>query len=422
MADSASRSVSRGWITGVVASVLFAVIAVWFSLSARTMPDFFIYRAGAELAIRGENPYDLTRIREMVAVQFPEEDPQPNSFVNNCGYFLPPQAVFVFAPFAVLPLGIAKVVWALLHGLAALAIVQLPRLLRNNSLAVVPQAAGLLPRLVPFFLVLNLLMFAVVIVGQTPILAVGCLVCGLWLFGRTGRANFWLGVLLWSLPFVKPHLAIPLVPLAWYLGGWKRAAALVCVVALWNVLCATLVGGSPVFLRDYLMFLSESHRSVIYNRAELNLEMTSWNRLLFVLTAPFAGNRFLVEQTATTAVASYLVWFGLLLARVAIAGAKPSVAWATAAAACGAVLCPQVLGYEAVILLLAVPWIADLFATKRLAWAWIAVLLLGLQTIPYQTFGAIGWHFHRPLCAFLFGLLVLCGPLKIQNEELKIEN
>ena len=95
-----------------------------------------------------------------------------------------------------------------------------------------------------------------------------------------------------------------------------------------NLIGATLVGASPLFLRYYLAYLSDYHRAVMFNRAELNYEMTSWNRLLFIATRSFAGEQFLIEQTAQTTVAAYLVWFGLVLGRCAISGTKPSAAWA----------------------------------------------------------------------------------------------
>ena len=53
------------------------------------------------------------------------------------------------------------------------------------------------------------------------------------------------GAVLWALPFVKPHVALPLLPLAWYLWGWKRAAGILLVVGGLNVLGATFVGGTP---------------------------------------------------------------------------------------------------------------------------------------------------------------------------------
>jgi hypothetical protein len=383
------------------AAFLFTAFAIVVALQPKLMPDFFIYRLGSELTARGENPYDLAKVRAHVAAQFPEENPKPESFVNNCGYFLPPQATVLFLPFAMLPLSAAKVAWALVQGLAALAIATLPRLLHRPA---DPPPAGLVPKLVPFLLLVNFLTLAVVLVGQVTVVCVGCVAAGLWCFASERRWGFWLGVLLWSVPFVKPHVALALIPLAWYLGGWRRAAALVGVVAALNLLGATLVGGSPLFLRDYLDFLSASHRAVQFNRAELNPEITSWNRLLFV------GTGVLVEQNPVVTLASYFVWFGLALGRCAVSGARPSAAWALAACAAGMVWCPQVLGYEALALALAVPWVRDLFLDGRRAWGLAAVALLALQTVPFQAFERVGFDFHRPLGVALFALLVLLGP------------
>jgi hypothetical protein len=368
------------------------------------MPDFFIARLGSELALRGENPYDAAKVRSHVAAQFPGDE----GLAENCGYFLPPQAVVLLLPLAALPLPAAKLAWALLQAAAALAVASLPRLLLARG---EPPPSGLVPKLVPFLLLLNFLTLAVVMKGQTGVVAVGCVAAGLGCFAREEKWAFWLGVLLWSVPFVKPHAALPLVPLAWYLGGWRRAAALAGVVAALNLLGATIVGGSPLFLRDYLGYLAESHGAVAFNRAELNYEITSWNRLLFALTRPFAGNQFLVEQNATTTLASYLVWFGLLLGRCAISNAKPSAAWALAACAVGSALCPQVLGYEAIVLALAVPWVRDLFTDGRRGWGLIAVLLLALQAVPFQVFHQVGFDFHRPLGVALLALVVLVGPI-----------
>jgi hypothetical protein len=400
----APRSPAGG--TGYWAAAVFTAIALALALAPGTMPDFFIYRLGAVLAARGESPYDVPRVREHVAPQFPDPDPTPDSFVNNCGYFLPPQAVLLFLPLAVPPWPVAKVVWALIDGCAALALTTVPRLFARGA----KPATDLVGKLIPFLLLLNFLTVAVVLVGQVTLVSVGCVTAGLWCFARRGGWGFWAGVLLWSVAFVKPHLALPLVPLAWYLGGWKRAAALVAAVAVLNLVGATLVAGSPLFLHDYFDYLSANHRAVAYNRAERACEMTSWNRLLFVATGPFAGDRFLVEQTAPITVASYLVWFGLVLGRCAASGVWPSAAWALAAAAAGAVWCPQVLGYEALALVLAVPWARDLFADGRRAWGAAAVVLLGLQALPFQALDAIGFDFHRPLGAALFALLVLLGP------------
>jgi hypothetical protein len=175
------------------------------------------------------------------------------------------------------------------------------------------------------------------------------------------------------------------------------------VVTVLNLIGATLAGGSPLYLKDYLDYLSEAHKVVLYNRADLNPQITSWNRLLFSLGGP------LVELTVITTLAGYLVWGGVVFCRCAISG-WPGAAWTVAAAACGGPLCSQVLGYEAYVLVLAVPWVRDLFAAKHLWQAIAAVGLLFLQQLPSETFDILSIDFHRPLGVALFALLVLVGP------------
>lgn len=372
----------------------FALLQV----NANGQPDFFIYRFGAQLGLRGESPYDTAKVRAAAAEQFPDPDAGPDSFVNNCGYFLPPMAVLLYAPFALLPLSAAKIVWAVLSAIAAFGIARLPKRFCTIAQAGMPVPPSNWLWLLPFLLVVNFLTLAIVQVGQTTLVVVGCVAIGQWCFEK-GRPT--IGILLWSVAFIKPHIALPLVPLAWYLGGWKRAAALVAVVGIGNLLAATIVGGSPLFLREYLDFLAAGHKSVAFNLAERNPEITSWNRLLFVITG------VLIEQTATTTFASYLIWFGLVLGRCAWSGTTPSAAWAAAAAAVGAVFCPQVLAYESLVLVLAVPWVLELERRQAL----LAGLLLAVQLIPFNMMEAIGIEFHRPLAVALLAGLILLGPL-----------
>ncbi len=372
----------------------FALLQV----NANGQPDFFIYRFGAQLGLRGESPYDTAKVRAAAAEQFPDPDAGPDAFVNNCGYFLPPMAVLFYAPFAMLPLREAKIAWAILSAIAAFGIARLPGLFSPQARRPVPPSS--FAWLLPFLLVVNFLTLAIVQVGQTTLVVVGCVALGQWCFEK-GRPT--LGVLLWSVAFIKPHVALPLVPLAWYLGGWKRAAALVATVGIGNALAATMIGGSPLFLREYLDFLATGHKSVAFNLAERNPEITSWNRLLFVATG------VLIEQTATTTLASYLIWFGLVVGRCAWSGIRPSAAWAAAAAAVGAVLCPQVLAYESLVLALAVPWVLELFEGGNRRLAAIAALLLASQLVPFDMMEAVGIDFHRPLAVALFALLVLAG-------------
>ena len=398
MADN--DQAARGSAGAALPALLLGLFALFQALATNNFPDLFIYRAGSEMGLRGESPYSIERIRALATAQFPDpnDPPKEDAFVLNCGYFLPPLAILVFTPFALVPWGAAKVVWAVALGIAALGIATLPNRFRTPEGESVRRSP--LRLAVPFLLVLNPLTLAIVVVGQTTIAAVGCVSAGLWCFERRRPA---LGVLLWALPFVKPHVALPLIPLAWYLGGWKRAAALVALVAALNVIGATVAGGSPLFLRDYLDYLPTGHKAVLFNQAERNAQITSWNRLLALCGGP------LIELNATTTLAGYLVWGGLVLGRCAAGGVKPSAAWACAATAAGAVVCSQVLASELLLLAVAVPWVRDLFATNRRACGCAAVALLALQAVPIDR-ASVLFNYYRSAGAMAFALLVLIGP------------
>jgi hypothetical protein len=378
----------------VAASLLFA-FALFQALGTNNLRDFFIFRLGAELAARGENPYDVPRVRGHISEQYPDA----REFIDNSGYFLPPQAVVLFMPFAMLPWAAAKVAWAVAIGMAGYFIARLTTILREG---VVP--SRLTVGLLPFVMLLNPLSLAVVVVGQFTIIFVGCVAAGLFCFER-GRP--YLAAVLWAVPFVKPHLAIPLIPLAWYLGGWKPAAVLVALVALLNAAGATVVGGSPLFLREYVNYLPTAREVVAFNRVEMNPQITSWNRLLFAWDGP------LVELGAVTIVAGYLVWFGLVMGRCALANAVPGAEWAAAATAAGAVVVAQVLVYELLFLLAAVPWMCGLFAGGWRVRGWCAVLLLVVHLVPGKVLepGGVDRYYHA-LTAGLFAGLVLWGPVR----------
>lgn len=384
------------------AALLVFAFGVFQALAANTAPDLFIYRLGSQLGLLAQSPYDTAPVRSAVVEQFPELNTGPAPLGDNCGYFLPPGAVVAFAPLALLPWLAAKLAWAAVNGLAAFAVGRVVTLFRPVGQ---PDGPELVRLLVPFLLVLNFLTLAVVMVGQTPLVAAGCVIAGLAAFGRGWNLA---GALLWALPFVKPHVALPLLALAWYLGGWKRAAGVLLVVAGMNLLGAMFVGGTPLFLLDYLKLAGAGHQTVAFNRAELAYEMTSWNRLLYVAS----GEQVLVEQTATTMLLSYAVGFGLVTLRCVAVRTRPSEAWALAVGASLAVVCPQVLGYELVGLVLAVPWVRDLFATGHKRWGLTALLLLGVQLVPFPTMQALGVEWHRPAGAMAFALVVLLGPLR----------
>jgi len=404
VADPLAPREKRPLPYSLFAVALFLAFALVQSANPKLLPDFFIYRLGAELGLHGQSPYNLTAIRERVAEQYPDPDAGPDSFINNCGYFLPPMAVLVYAPFAMLPWPAAKVAWAIASAIAALGITRIPDLFQKNR----PTPSPIWNGLVPFLLVVNFLALAILQVGQSTLVVVGCVAFGQWCFERNLST---LGTLLWSVAFIKPHVALPLVPLAWYLGGWKRAAGLLGVVAALNLAGAAVIG-SPLVLRDYVDFLAAGHKAVAFNLAERNPEITSWNRLLFVATGT------LIEQAAPITLASYLIFLAIVLGRCALAGDRPPAAWAMAAAATAAAWCPQVLAYEAYSLVLVVPWLRELFATRspcRQVLGIVVVLLLIVELLPYPAASAIGITFHRPLAVALLALAILFRPLPPKN-------
>ena len=387
----------------LVPLALLTLFALNQALLQNNFQDFFIYRAGAERGLRGESPYQPGWLKERILEQYPEEK---DKLAVNAGFFQPPGGIVVFAPFALLPYPVAKVAWAVVNVLAAWAVLSLLR-----SFADPPGSA---PRPTPIVLFavgiavcLNFLTVALLVVGQTTLLCVGCVAAGQWLFER-GRPV--LGCVLWSIVFVKPHIALPLVPLAWYLGGWKRAAGVVLAVGTLTLAGCLLAGGSPLFLRDYLDFLATSHKSVEFNKAEFNTQITSWNRLWNA-----AGGTPVIELTATTTLAGYLVWYGLVLGRCAVAGLRPAPAWALAASATGALVCSQVLGYECFLLALLIPYLRDLATAGRRVLAGLIVMALAMQVVPFDTDENRPWRAPRAVGVATTAILLFAGPVQTRR-------
>ncbi len=377
---------------------LLTAFALYEAVWVNRAPDFFIYRAGVKQGLLGHSPYDGA-VGVLVAEQFPDDV----LLQDQWGFFLPPEAVVVFAPFAAVSFPTAKVLWALLNGLSAAAVLLALRTFATRSLPLGGQL------LLPLVLSWNYLSILVIELGQTSLFVAGCAAAGLRCFDRNRPA---LGVLLWSVAFVKPHLALPLAPLACFLGGWRWGAVLVVEVVFLNVLGAVLAGRSPVLLLEYLEHLGSAHKEVLFNRAGKNPEIVSWNRLLYAFTEPVAGDRFLIEQTASITLATYAVWFGLLAGRCCLSRSRPSPAWAAAAAGVGAVFCPQVLLYELLILVLAIPWVRSLFSNGYWVRGWAATALLVLELVPYDVLLPLGVVVHRPLGVALLAALVLTGPVR----------
>lgn len=395
----------------IVAVAIFSFCAISEALEAHVLPalfpsqtpDFFIIRSGAVIALRGGNPYEPETVQGMLARQFPNDQ----QLIDNSAFFLPPATIVLYAPLAALPYPVAKIAWAIGLILSAMAVLLVLRTFGTRW----PSSAG--AQFLPVIVLLNYLTLAIVELGQTSFLFVGCVLAGQWCFERSRNTprSRWrigfhevLGAFLWSIPFIKPHLALSLLPLAWYLGGWKRPILILVMVAGLNVAGCLMIGHSPLFLWDYVQYLGSTHKEVIFNRVERNSSITSWNKLLFGLGGP------LVELTATTTVASYLVWFGVVSGRAALAGKLPSVAWAAAITAIGGVLCSQVLIYELLLLVLVIPWIIQLYTNGYRTQGLIAIGLIVFQFIPVGTMFQFGILFHHSLGVALLAMLVLVGP------------
>jgi len=328
-------------------------------------PDLFGYRAGAGLALRGVSPYPPDRVPPLVAAQFPGlPDIGP-----NWGFFLPPEGILLLAPLAVLPWPAAKAVWVtVVTAVGAVGAVALTATFGRN-----PERLPRLSLAVPPVLLLNPITLSAQVPGQTSLLALGCVAVGQWFFER-GRAVP--GTLLWAVPFVKPHVALPLLPLAWFLGGWRRAAGLGVAVAGLNIAGGLVSTGSPLLALEYVRGLADRHQSIPFNTAAGNPQFAGWNRAAIAAGGP------VVELRVTGTLIGSAVWLGLLAVRAWRAGVRPSPAWAAAAAGVGTVLCSQALVYEFLILALAVPHALDLWEGGRRRWAVALAALLLIQTVP----------------------------------------
>lgn len=389
----------HGWALILVVMAL-AFAAHWRdALQFNKHEDLFIYRAGAVIGLQGRSPYDNTALRELVGAQYPD-DPL---FANNLGFFLPPQAIVLFAPFAVLPWDIAKYTWAVLtvvltaHA-ARLCVVGWARPTVGAMVGRAHPTKAIAPVFV-FVVLLSPIVVTGMIVGQTSALVFACIALGE-VASRAGWKR--LAGFLWAVPFIKPHLALPLLALAWYLGGWRRAAELLLWLVGLNVLGCLVSTGSPFLLRDYLDYLATGHTAIVFNRVETNPHITSWNRLLVAAGGPA------IELSALGVLAGYAVWGVAVLARVRIARSRPTPAWALAVAFAAVPVVCQVMGYELTLLALVVPHVLELFAAGRVRTALLILIGLALAWAPF----AVGELLpsHRAIgAAWVVIAVLLCG-------------
>ena len=314
--------------------VMLALLAGATALRGNASEDLFVYRAGAELPQRGLSPFDTEALRADVAGQFPDA----TEFIDNCGFFLTPQAVALFTPFAALPWPVARVAWAGLSLAALLAgLWRLP----------VPAGRGWWGTIFGLAVLADPLSPMVASLGQTTTLMAGLLLLG---YAAITRGRPVLGALAWSVLFVKPHLALPLVPLAFALGGRRCGVTLVAAVAAGNLLGLALCPDPLGLPAAYLRHLADGHAAVKYNSIEFNPLITSWNSALLAAGGPR------VELGIAGVLVGYAVVLAVVMARCR--GYAADSEWLLAVAASSVPVVCQLLGYEMLLLVGVLPLVA----------------------------------------------------------------
>lgn len=370
-------------------ALLAAGLVVYLLVAARTLPkdnqlDLFVYRAGAKLAWEGESPYDTPRIQLETFRQFPKDV----NFVVNCGFFLPPQGIVLFAPFAKIESwpGAEAGWFAVLTAFGILC----------GTLAWTfgraPPNRGTGWAVIVLVLLLNPITMPSLVVGQTTLLFAGCIAFGQYCF-ESGSPRF--GCFLWALIFFKPHLALPFLALAAILGGWKRFAGIVFFVVLLNLLGGLLTrgtfSGSIQLFREYLDYIASAHKTVVFNLVEANYQIPSWNRILVACGGPA------INLTIAMTLGGFAVWAALIAARLRFAApwrdlfdrTKLDQAYLLAAAVVAALFFAQVLAYEMILLVLLSPLILQSIDAARRNEAWVIIALVVFLLIPLTTMDQI---------------------------------
>lgn len=339
---------SRWFAAGIVA--IAVAISLYTSLCVAILEnhheDLWIYSSGSRLGMSGFSPYESGFVQARVSNQYPGKD----DLINNCGFFLTPQAILEFVPALIFPWTTTKVLWCIFTvGLGASTGWYLLKVFTKSP----PLAmAGLWNAFAAFAMLCNPMSLFALVVGQTSIFFFACVVLG----QLVRRKHLYRTCeFIWALAFIKPHMALPLMLLAWYDGGWRRVLGITIWVVSLNLFASAIVS-SPSFFLEYVQYLGQGHQTVEFNRVAINTHISSWNRLLIALGGPA------FELGAVGTLAGYAVWFGLCAARCCWVKRWPSLEWALATVGCGIPLCCQTLPYELPVLLLVLPWV---FASFR---------------------------------------------------------
>ncbi|MCE9532978.1 MAG: DUF2029 domain-containing protein [Planctomycetes bacterium] len=329
------------------AGMVVYLVLVSLSLFKNDQLDLYVYRVGATFALAGQTPYDTAKFQARVAEKFPPKD--DDDFAANCGFFLAPPAIVLFAPFAKLNWIAAEIGWSILLTLMGLACGTLAWTFGRD-----PARRGAGWEIVVLALLLNPVTLPGIVVGQTSLFFVGCVALGQYCF-EVGRPR--VGCFLWAMLFFKPHLAIPFLGLALVLGGWRRVAGIIVLVAFLNLLGGFLTRGtffgSINLLREYVEYVGGARGTVVFNQVAQNYQIPSWNRILAAVGGPA------IDLKVWMTIAGFGFWGLLVWGRTRLSGTtlKADPAWLAAVTAAGTLFFAQVLAYEMIVLVLLAPLI-----------------------------------------------------------------
>jgi hypothetical protein len=379
-------------LTILVPTLLLAAFGLW-QLPRAWMSDLFIHRGGTVLAWQGITPYSpaITEWVDREYAHVPE-------LQGNTSYFLPPQAIVIFAPLAAVPWPTAKMLY-LVMALVMVTVCWYGSLaaFRNRPL---PPLEGV-PPLLPACVMLHLVTVLTLLAGQSTLMAAGAIVAGQ-LLQQAGRP--WLAALFWSVAFVKPHVALPLLPLAVVLDGWSRAARITVWLAVLNLAGCLMATGVPKYALEFFEQLRNAQSLVTFNRVLDNEQIVSWNAIVLDVTG------IVVDLSAVTTVLGMAITGAVIALRVALFERRPTDAWLTAVIITGGLVCTQVMGYELFLLVLVVPHYLDLLADRRRVDVAVLGGLLLVQSLPHHLMVAWGWPRYRAWLLLAMAAWLLARP------------
>lgn len=340
LASAANR---YGLIAAKITALAFGVVVVMAlssNLAEARQMDFIAFWAAGALTLAG-NPLDAYDVAVHAEVQRKLID-----FDGLMPFAYPPPFLLVVTPFALMPYGVAAIVWVVLT--FALYIVAVRPL---------GPASGWTAAAFPPVLING-------IIAQNGLLTGALFIAGMNLLARHPlRAGLVLGCLV-----IKPHLAV-LLPLALAAGGYWRAfagAALGSVGLLLAALGVFGIAAYAVFLEQLPLFSSIAAKG-----------LTGWHKMASVYAAlRLAGAGAVLAWSAhiliagVAALATALVWRSK-----AELGAKAALL-----AAASVLISPYVYLYDIALLIVPFVWLARSGEDPRvLAALWAIPFVVALQ-------------------------------------------